>query len=435
MVDEESLKQKIFEATKLYLSKKIREEKISGKDYLNYAGAVYNYKEIIAIFNSVLDGWFGLGKKAKQFQQSFADYHNINHALVTNSGSSANLIAISLFCSKELDNCCKSGDEVITPASTFPTTLNPILQNNLVPVFLDVELGTYNIDTNMIEDSIGPKTKGIFVPHILGNPNEMTKIKAIAQERDLFVIEDCCDALGTKYRNRIVGTWGDVGTFSFYAAHHMTMGEGGALITNNSKLKRIAQSIRDWGRACYCDFDEKNPNGACDKRFEFELEGIKIDHRYLYSNIGYNLKPLELQCAMALEQLEKLPKFISKRKRNFKIIHNELSTLENYFILPRSPTSSDVSWFAFPLTILPDTGIRRNDLMKYLEQNKIQTRVLFSGNILKHPAYKDIKYRKIGDLEHSNTVLRDTFFVGVYPGLSEENMKYIAQKIKDFVKN
>ncbi len=409
------------------------QEKVSGRDYLNYAGAIYNHSEIISMFNSILDGWFGLGKHALDFEDKFALYHNLRHALVTNSGSSANLLAISSICSPKLEHRCMKGDEIITPASTFPTTLNPILQNQLKPVFIDVELGTYNIDVSLIKQAISKQTKGIFIPHVLGNPNQMDVIMDIAQEHDLFVIEDCCDALGSRFDGKKVGSFGDFGTFSFYAAHHMTMGEGGAIVTNDTKLRNIAISFRDWGRDCFCRYNEENPNGACNQRFNFKVNGIQVDHRYFYTHIGYNLKPTEIQCAMGVEQLKKIELFHKIRKRNFNILFKRLENYQDRLILPKTAPKSDVSWFAFPITIRDNNGINRNSIMKFLEKNKIQTRVLFTGNILKHPAYKEIEYKVASNLKNSDLIMQNTFFVGVYPGLTEDNMNYIADKICEFI--
>ena len=435
MRDETTLREEIFQLIEKIFQTRGDQIKTGGKDYLNYVGSFYDHKEIIALTNSVLDGWFGLGKKAEIFQKKIAEYSDVNYGLVTNSGSSANLLTIAAFCSHERKNRLKPGDEIITPAATFPTTLNPILQYNLVPVFLDVKLGNYNIETDNLSQSISDKTKGIMIPHVLGNPNEMDLIMEIAEERNLFVIEDCCDALGTTYKGKKVGSFGDFGTLSLYPAHHITMGEGGVILTNNRQLMLTSQSLRDWGRACFCKFNESNLNGACNKRFDYELNGIKIDHRYMYSNIGYNLKPLEFQCAMALEQLNKLPKFIELRKRNFKILYEELQNLDTKIILPEETKHSDVSWFAFPITIRENTNIKRNRLQKFLEKNKIQSRVLFAGNILNHPPYKEITYRKNGDLKNTEIVFKNTFFVGVYPALTEENMVYIASKIKEYFKS
>jgi len=432
-LQENELRNKIFHYVEKIFQVRGAQTKISGKDYLNYAASVYDSEEIIAIMDSLLDGWFGIGKKADILQKELAKYNNVKYGLVTNSGSSANLITIATLCSLNIKNHLKPGDEIITPAATFPTTLNPIIQNGLIPVFVDVELGNYNIFADNLQNAITDNTKGIMIPHVLGNPNEMDKIMDLAEDYNLFVVEDCCDALGTTYKGKNVGSWGHFGTLSFYPAHHITMGEGGAVLTNDNQLHINAQSIRDWGRACFCKYNEKNPNGACDKRFDYEIEGIKIDHRYLYSNIGYNLKPLEFQCAMALIQLSKLPKFIEKRKRNFKILYEELEGLEE-IILPIATKNSDVSWFAFPITIKEKSNINRNNLLKFLEQHKIQSRVLFAGNILKHPPYKKIQFRLAEKLTNSNLIFRNTFFVGVYPGLSEENMLYISNKIKEFIK-
>lgn len=435
MGDENKIKDQIFNlVAKLYRERGIN-KKESGKDYLNYAGSIFDHREVNEIINSLLEGWLGLGEKADEFQKRIAQYCDTKYSIVTNSGSSANLLTIATLCSKQMDNPLKFGDEIITPAATFPTTLNPIIQYNLVPIFVDIQLGSYTINPDALAHVITDKTKGIMIPHVLGNPNEMDTIMNLAKEKNLYVIEDCCDALGSTYRGKKVGSWGNFGTLSFYPAHHITMGEGGALLSNDKKLIRIAKSIRDWGRACYCFYNEKSLNGACNKRFNYEIDGVKIDHRYVYSNIGYNLKPLELQCAMGIEQLNKLPEFINSRKRNFDILMEALRPFETKIILPKATENSDVNWFAFPITIKENTKINREEFQKYLERSKIQTRVLFAGNILKHTPYNNIKYKQYGKLENTNIIFRNTFFVGIYPGLSEENMLYIADKIKYFINN
>lgn len=312
-MSEEKIKKQIYDGIKrIYKNRKHRF--VPGKTKIRYAGQVIDEKEIIAMVDSALGDWFGLGKHGDEFCSNFSKYLGSKYAILANSGSSANLLAVSALTSGQFSGRLNKGDEVITPAATFPTTVNPIVQNGLVPVFVDVELGTYNSNPGLIRDAISDKTKAIMIPHTLGNPNEMDAIMEIAEDKNLIVIEDSCDALGSKYKNKLCGTFGKMGTFSFYPAHHMTMGEGGAVVTNNAELKTIMQSIRDWGRACFCDWNETNPNGACKKRFDFEVDGMQYDHRYVYSNIGYNLKPLDLQAAIGVEQLKKTSRLHKKER-------------------------------------------------------------------------------------------------------------------------
>lgn len=408
---------------------------LPGVTKVRYAGAVYDDTEINAIIDSLLQGWFGMGQKASEFQSSFAKYLGNSYASITNSGSSANLLAVSALMSDNFENKILASSEVITPATTFPTTLNPIIQTGLKPVFIDCDIGTYNIKLDMLDEALSEKTKMLFIPHTLGNPNNMDVVMDFVKENNLLLIEDCCDALGSKYRNRLVGGFGDISTFSFYPAHHMTMGEGGALSTNNAQLNRIINSLRDWGRDCRCRWNENNPNGLCNSRFGYKLDGISYDHRYIYSEIGYNLKPLELQAAMGLVQLKKLPEFVRVRERNFKRIYEIFSKYENYFILPVPVQHSKPSWFAFPLTLRNDSKFRREDLLKWFEKNKIETRLLFSGNIMHQPAYRNMDCRVVGGLKNSDKIMKDTFFIGVYPGMTEEKMDYISQKIDEFIKS
>ena len=359
----------------------------------------------------------------------------MGYGLVTNSGSSANLIAVSALCSSNLKNSMKKGDEVITTATTFPTTLNPIIQNGLIPTFVDIEADTYNIDAAKIENAISDNTRAIMFAHTLGNPAEMDKIINIAKRYGLFVIEDTCDALDSRYNGKLCGSFGDISTYSFYAAHHMTMGEGGAVLTDSPEIYREALSIRDWGRACFCSTGEAKPLGACGHRFDYFFDGLPegYDHKYIYNNIGYNLKPLDLQCAIGIEQLKKLPTFTEKRKENFKILFTAFEKYQDYFILPRKLPNAEPSWFSFPLTVRKDANFSREDIIRYLESNMIETRMLFTGNILKHPAYKDINYHISGDLNNSDQVLEGSFFIGLYPGMTEEKIEYLIKIANDFM--
>tara|TARA_Y100000034_G_scaffold135774_1_gene209059 strand:- start:756 stop:2078 length:1323 start_codon:yes stop_codon:yes gene_type:complete len=429
------LRKEILEkVNEIYNLRKKNEKFIPGESRVNYSGRVFDEKEIQELVDSSIDFWLTLGPKAKEFEEKFANYLGLSKFIVCNSGSSANLLAISALCSPMIDNPLKDGDEVITTAATFPTTLTPIVQNNLIPVFVDVELGSYNIDVSKIEEAISEKTRAIVFAHTLGNPVEMDRIMEIAKKHDLYVIEDTCDALDSKYDGELVGTFGDISTYSFYAAHHLTMGEGGALATNNPKMARVIISLRDWGRACFCQTGEKNPKGACKNRFEHKFKNLpeNYDHKYVYGNIGYNLKPLDLQCAIGLKQLEKLPEFSKRRKENFKRLYETFKKYQDKVILPRWSVKSEPSWFSFPITIKENIGFSRKDIVKFLEDKNIETRMLFGGNILKQPGFENIKKKVVGDLTNTDIILHNTFFLGVYPGLTEEKMNYVVDCINEF---
>jgi len=408
-------------------------EFVQGKSYIRYAGRVYDEKEVISLVDSALDFWLTAGRYAKQFEEELAKFLGIRYCLLTNSGSSANLLAISALTSPKLgERRLKPGDEVITTACGFPTTVNPIIQNNLIPVFIDVDLGTYNIQVDKIEEAITEKTKAIFIPHTLGNPAELDKITEIVKKYDLWFIEDNCDALGSKYNGTYTGTFGHISTCSFYPAHHITMGEGGALVTNYTYLKRLIESFRDWGRDCWCD---PGCDNTCGKRFGWQLGELPpgYDHKYIYSHIGYNLKITDMQAAIGVEQLKKLPSFIATRKRNFKLLYDGLKKYEKYFILPKTEPEADPSWFGFLLTVRKDAGFTKDDIVKYLEDNTIATRMLFAGNIIRHPCFKSITYRSFGNLVNTDRIMNDTFWIGVYPGLTVEMITYIISVFDKFM--
>lgn len=437
MREEAVIREEISERViELYNSRKQKESFIPGETKVNYSGRVFDEKEMTAAVDSLLDFWLTLGNKGNEFCDSFKNSLGTKYCIVTNSGSSSNLLAVSALCSHNIKNPMNPGDEVITTAMTFPTTLNPILQNSLVPVFLDIEEATYNINADLIEDAISEKTRAIVIAHTLGNPAEMDKIMDIAKRYKLYVIEDTCDALGSKYDGRLCGTFGNFSTYSFYAAHHITMGEGGAICTDSEELYRTALSLRDWGRACFCRTGEQNPKGACGHRFDFKFGELPegYDHKYVYNNIGYNLKPLDLQCAIGLEQIKKLPSFIERRKHNFKALYSCFKQYEEYFILPEALPKSDPCWFAIPLTVRQSAGFTKNDFVKYLEERKIETRMLFAGNILKQPGYKNIRHRIYGDLKYTDGVLERTFFLGVFPGITDEKLEYMIKTIENFFK-
>lgn len=403
------------------------------KDYLNYGGRIYDGREMASLVDSSLDFWLTSGRYNKQFEKEFAEYLGVRYALLTNSGSSANLLAFSALTSPKLgERRVQPGDEVITVAAGFPTTVAPIIQNGAIPVFLDVDLGTYNILVDLIESAITPKTKAIMIAHTMGNPFELDKVMDLANKYGLWVVEDNCDALGSTFNGKLTGTFGHIGTSSFYPPHHMTMGEGGAVYTNDAQLKLALESFRDWGRDCWC---ASGCDNTCKKRFGWQLGTLPegYDHKYTYSHIGYNLKVTEMQAAIGVEQLKKVPGFAEARKRNFNRLLNGLSDLREYFILPRSTRNSDPSWFGFILTLRDGCPFTRKEIVNYLEEHRIQTRMLFAGNLTRQPAFMNVKYRVHGDLTNTDKILNDTFLVGVYPGLKDEMIDYIIATIREFV--
>jgi len=430
------LKKEIFNLVAKYYTEKHKPKPfIPGETYIQYAGRVYDEKEMISLVDSALDFWLTEGRLAKQFENDFSKYLGVKHCILTNSGSSANLLAISALTSPKLgERKLNPGDEVITTACAFPTTVNPIIQNNLIPIFTDVDVGTYNIQANKIEGAISKKTKAIFLAHTLGNPFNLDKIQKICEKYNLWLIEDNCDALGSKYNEKYTGTFGHIATFSFYPAHHITMGEGGALVTNDNQLNKLIKSFRDWGRDCWC---EPGCDNTCGKRFGWQLSSLPFgyDHKYIYSHIGYNLKITDMQAAIGVEQLKKLPSFIEARKKNFILLYEGLKKYEKYFILPKVEPKADPSWFGFLLTVRKDAGFTRNEIVKYLENNKIATRMLFAGNITRHPSFENVKYRVFGDLKNTDFIMNNTFWIGVYPGFTLKIINYMLEKIDEFFKN
>jgi len=406
---------------------------VPGETRVKYASRVYDERELIAATEAVLDFWLSTGPRVAAFEQGLVRFFETGHVLTTNSGSSANLAAMTALCSRRLDRRLAPGDEVITSAMGFSTTVAPIVQNNLVPVFVDCELDTYNVDVAQLEAALSERTRALFVAHTLGNPVEMAPLMAFAREHDLYVIEDACDAVGSTYDGQLVGTFGDMGTLSFYPAHHITTGEGGAIITDDRRLARIVQSVRDWGRDCHCRHDSP-ANGACGRRFEWQIPGLDepYDHRYLFVEIGYNLKMTDMQGAIGLAQLEKLPDFVAARKRNFARILAGLRAYEEFLLLPAWSERADPAWFAFPITVRPGAPFTRRDLVDFLEGRKVETRLLFAGNIIRQPGYRHIEHRKVGDLSNSDVVLRSSFFIGVYPGLDDARIAYMLNAFEDF---
>jgi CDP-6-deoxy-D-xylo-4-hexulose-3-dehydrase len=413
-----------------------RREFEAGKTSIPAAGKVIDAAELKNMVEASLDGWLTTGRFNEAFEQRLANFLGVKHLITVNSGSSANLIAFNTLTSPKLGaRAIKPGDEVIGVAAGFPTTVNPILQFGAAPVFVDVELGTYNIDVTHLEEAITPKTKAIMLAHTLGNPFNLDVVTALCKKHNLWLIEDCCDALGSTYNGQLVGTFGDIATLSFYPAHHITMGEGGAVFTNNGKLKKIAESFRDWGRDCYCAPGEDN---TCNNRFCWTAKKLGgslpdgYDHKYTYSHAGYNLKITDMQAACGLAQLDKLDGFIEQRKTNFAYLREQLLDLEDFLILPEAMPNSDPSWFGFPITLRPETDISRVDLLQHLDEHKIGTRLLFGGNLLRQPYFKRREYRVIGDLKNTDRIMHDTFWIGIYPGLQNEQLGLTADTIKNY---
>jgi CDP-6-deoxy-D-xylo-4-hexulose-3-dehydrase len=414
---------------KLEFSEKIF---VGGETVIPPSGKKLGVKELQYMVDASLDGWLTTGRFNAAFEKKLAGFIGINHLITVNSGSSANLVAFSTLTSPRLgDRAIKKGDEVIGVAAGFPTTVNPIVQFGAVPVFVDVEMNTHNINADLIEAAITPKTKAIMLAHTLGNPFNCEKVKAICEKYDLWLIEDCCDALGATFDGKMVGTWGDIATLSFYPAHHMTMGEGGAVFMNDPLLKLIAESFRDWGRDCYC---APGCDDTCGKRFSQQFGKLPdgYDHKYVYSHLGYNLKITDMQAACGLAQLDSLEAFITKRRDNFQYLSGRLSSLSEFIEIATPTENSNPSWFGFPITIKESAGVKRVDIVKYLDQYKIGTRLLFAGNLTNQPYFKDVEYRVSGDLENTNKTMKHTFWLGVQPTLGEEHYNFVAAKLEDF---
>ena len=410
-------------------------------DRVSYASRVYDEKEMKSLTDAMLDFWLTTGRFSKEFEKNFAEWIGVKYTHLVNSGSSANLIAFSVLTAPELgDRQIKRGDEVITVACGFPTTITPILQYGAVPVFVDVTVPQYNIDVNQLEEALSDKTKAVMIAHTLGNPFDLKAVKAFCDKHNLWLVEDNCDALGTKYtidgETKFTGTWGDIGTSSFYPPHHMTMGEGGAVYTNNPLLNRLILSYRDWGRDCICVSGQDN---LCGHRWDgqFGLLPKGYDHKYTYSHFGYNLKVTDMQAAVGVEQLKKFPSFIERRKHNWERLHAALENVQDKLILPEAAENSDPSWFGFLISVRPETGLDRNKVTKYIESKNVQTRLLFSGNIVKQPCFDEIRdtdaYRVVGALDNSEFVVNNTFWVGVYPGMTDEMIDYMAKVIIEAV--
>jgi CDP-6-deoxy-D-xylo-4-hexulose-3-dehydrase len=402
-----------------------------GESVVPVSGRVFDERDMFSVVDSGLDFWLTAGRFSDLFEFKFAKFVGVRDARLVNSGSSANLVAVSVLTSPTLgERQLKPGDEVITVAAGFPTTVNPIIQNRLVPVFVDVELGTYNVDVSQLEKALSPKTKAIIFAHTLGNPFNLGAVSEFARRHNLWLIEDCCDALGSTFNGRRVGTFGDMATFSFYPAHHITMGEGGCVGTSQPKLTKLIESFRDWGRDCWCAPGKDN---TCGKRFDWQLGTLPhgYDHKYTYSHIGYNLKVSDMQAAAGVAQLEKLEGFIAARKSNFDYLTTQLRPLLNLFRLPHATPGSDPSWFGYPIAVRPEAPLKRDEVIRFLNSRKIGTRLLFGGNLLRQPAYKDIEKRVVGDLPISDFITDHVFWIGVYPGLTRPMLDYVVESLHE----
>ena len=391
------------------------------------SGRIFDATELQYLVDASLDFWLTTGRFAHQFEREFARFFGLRHAILVNSGSSANLLALSCLISPKLgERRLRPGEEVITVASGFPTTVNPIVQNQLVPVFVDITMPTYNVDATQLEEAYSERTRAVMLAHTLGNPFDLGTVADFVQRHDLWLIEDCCDAVGATYHGQKVGTFGDLATVSFYPAHHITMGEGGCVLTGQPLLKTLVESFRDWGRDCWCEPGKEN---TCGKRFDWQLGNLPLgyDHKYIYSHIGYNLKLTDMQAAVGVAQLRKLPAFIAARRHNFRVLYEGLRDLEEFFILPQATPGSEPSWFGFPIAVRPEAPFTRNEAVRYLEGRKIATRLLFGGNLVRQPGYRDVPHRVVGSLTNSDLVMNHVFWIGVYPGLSPAMLDYVIE--------
>jgi len=417
-----------------FLKKKEKSKFIPGTTPIAASAKLIGNYEIKNMISASLEGWLTTGRYNDEFEKKLSNFLKVKHLITINSGSSANLVAFSSLTSHlHKEKAIKPGDEIISVAAGFPTTVNPIFQNGAIPVFIDVKLPTYNIDENLIEQAITEKTKGIMLAHTLGNPFNLDKVTEICKKNNLWLVEDNCDALGSKYNGKFTGTFGDVATLSFYPAHHITMGEGGAIFTNNLRIKRIAESFRNWGKNCYCEPGKEN---TCNKRFEWKLGKLPFgyDHKYIYDHLGYNMKITDMQAACGLGQLERLEGFIEKRKKNLNFLKKKLSNLEEDFLLPEAEKNSDPSWFGFPITLKKNCKVKKIDIIKKLTEKKIGTRPLFAGNLTKQPAYLNKKFKINGNLEVTDSVMNNSFWVGIHPSLGEEELDYIGKSLEESVR-
>jgi CDP-6-deoxy-D-xylo-4-hexulose-3-dehydrase len=407
---------------------------VPGETPVPVSGRVFDADDLVHLVDASLDFWLTTGRYADQFEREFARWSGVRHALLCNSGSSATLLALSALTSQTLgERHLRPGDEVITVAAAFPTTVNPIVQNNLTPVFLDIEMGTYNIDASRLEEAVGPHTRAVMLAHTLGNPFNLGAVQDVCKRHGLWLVEDNCDAVGSKYRERLTGSFGDVAAVSFYPAHHITMGEGGCVLTSQPQLKKVVESLRDWGRDCWCAPGKDN---TCGRRFEWQLGGLPhgYDHKYTYSHIGYNLKLTDMQAAVGVAQLKKLPAFIEARKRNWRLLYEGLKGFEEFLILPQATAGSDPSWFGFLITVRPGAPFSRDQLVSFLDGRKIGTRLLFAGNLARQPAYEGVRYRVVGNLANTDLVMNNTLWIGVYPGLTDAMLAYVVEAFRAFIR-
>ncbi|MBI5429521.1 MAG: lipopolysaccharide biosynthesis protein RfbH [Nitrosomonadales bacterium] len=432
-MSKEAIKQQIFELVEQYSALHFAEKAFTpGTSVIPPSGKVLGASELKNMVDASLDGWLTTGRFNEAFEKRFAEFVGVPYALTTTSGSSANLLAFTALTSHKLgDRALKPGDEVITVAAGFPTTVNPMLQNGMVPVFVDVDIPTYNIDPQKIAAAVTERTRAIMVAHTLGNPFDLDAVMALAKKHNLWVIEDCCDALGSRYKGRHVGSFGHIATCSFYPAHHITMGEGGMVFTKDRDLRTIIESFRDWGRDCYC---APGCDNTCGKRFGQQLGSLPFgyDHKYTYSHLGYNLKITDMQAACALAQMDRLPEFVEARKRNFAFLKARLESCAEFLILPEATAGSEPSWFGFPITIRESAGVARVELLKYLDENKVGTRLLFAGNLTRQPYFEGRTYRTSGELTNTDNIMNNTLWIGVYPGLNEAMLSFVAERIETF---
>lgn len=429
----DTLRQEIAKLVEQYAENTLQPKPfVPGESVIPPSGKVIGAKELQFMVEASLDGWLTTGRFNAAFEKKLAEFIGVRHLISVNSGSSANLVAFSTLTSPKLgERAVKKGDEVIGVAAGFPTTVNPIVQFGAVPVFVDVDMATHNVNADLIEAAITPKTKVIMLAHTLGNPFDIGKVKALCDKYNLWLVEDCCDALGAKYNGQTVGTFGDIATLSFYPAHHITMGEGGAVFTSNPQLITIAESFRDWGRDCYC---APGCDNTCGNRFGQQFGSLPhgYDHKYVYAHLGYNLKISDMQAACGLAQLDRLEGFIESRNRNFEFLKQRLTTLTSFLELPEATPNAEPSWFGFPITLKEDAGVGRLELLKFLDQNKIGSRLLFAGNLTRQPYFENVEYRVVGDLTNTDRTMNQTFWLGVYPGLDTVHFDFVAERLEEF---